>query len=265
MNQLQEILVHKKSRNIIIIISVILLIILIYKLFFKEKSEKTNPDQEYPIKNNAQAVAIDAHCFYVVGKNYITKYNRETGKKILHRKLPFKNLACAKMVKGDLVVTNGRHKSNTVIWLNPDDLSIIDYMNAPMVHGILTWIDYSWNMWWLCDITKDIHESKIYCFDNQWNLQGFWKLPKKLLKELDPDRPFGGDWIGEYLCITGNQKPYIYIIDLPKEAVHGKYMQKFPIPFDGKGFILEQGKKHLYVWGVQDSPPAIIKGKLEME
>ncbi|KKL94536.1 hypothetical protein LCGC14_1863710, partial [marine sediment metagenome] len=99
---------------------VLVVIVLLYIILFKNKEyARIDAGRVYKVKEAQQGVAIDKRYFYAISNNSIGKYERKSGKGVLHKKLPFKHLNGGKIINGDLVVVNnpaGQPEGNALIW-----------------------------------------------------------------------------------------------------------------------------------------------------
>ena len=257
------------ARYMLYIITVIGILVLLYIFLFKNKYARTVPGRVYTV-HNAKGVVIDKRYFYTIGNNCVGKYDRKSGKKVLLKKLPFKHLSGGTFVNGDLVIVNNpsnKPSNNALVWLNPETLDIIDIMPLPQVQGSLSWIDWAWDKWWVCDAhyKKHVKETSIYCFNQEWTLEGYWKLPKEVIKEIEPHSLSGGAWFGEHLCVTGYDKPEMYILDLPEHDLHAKLLKTVQTCFDGQGFAFERGKGNVYAWGTRRDDNKVVRCALDLE
>ncbi len=250
---------------------VLVVIVLLYIILFKNKEyARIDAGRVYKVKEAQQGVAIDKRYFYAISNNSIGKYERKSGKGVLHKKLPFKHLNGGKIINGDLVVVNnpaGQPEGNALIWLDPLTLEIIDIMKLPYLQGSLTWVDWAWDKWWICDAyyKKKAKDTTIYCFDQNWNLEGYWKLPKKVVESIEPYSLSGGAWFGEYLCVTGHDKPEMYILQMPANRIHAKLLRTVQVCFDGQGFSFERGKGSVYVWGIRREESVVVRCSVDLE
>lgn len=241
----------------------------VYIIFFRNNNySRLNAGKVYKVKNNPHAVAIDAKYFYTVSNNTVEKYTRKNGKRVVSKKLPFKHMCGGKLVNGDLVVINSPkgHPSDTaLVWLNPVTLDLIDIMKLPYMKGKLTWIDWAMDKWWVCDSRKGKHlkETVIYCFNSNWQLEGYWKLPKSVLAAIGEDSLSGGIWFGEYLCVAGRNRAELYLLQMPGDKIHALHAKTVQVCFDGQGFAFERGKGHIYAWGVNDSQ--VVKCAIDLD
>lgn len=254
-------------RYMVYILLAIIILFVLYTLFNGNEYMRLDSSHTYKVKEAKNGVALDGKHFYAISNSCIGKYSRKTGKKVLSKQFPFKNISGGTFVNGDLVVINNSSKSgNILIWLDPDTLDIIDTMPVPQVSGTLSWIDWAWDKWWVCDafFKKNVKETSIYCFNQDWVLEGYWKLPKSIVNEIKPESLLGGAWFGEYLCVMSNDNPEMYILELPEHSLYAKLVKKVQVCFDGRGFALERGKGNVYAWGVQNGRVVrcAIKGAL---
>lgn len=233
--------------------------ILAFVLYRSTKRHYGNSDKtsEFTVSENVKGVAIDSAYFYAIGGNSVGKYSR-TGKRVAHIKLPFKHLTGGKIINGDLVIIDRPKEGGAVIWLNPKDLSFIDIVPLP-IPGSLTWIDWAWNKWWVC--SSNDKNTLILCFNSEWTLEGDWKLPKKLLSQVD--ELTGGDWYEDYLYVSGDDNSAVYALTLPPESTHAVLHKKVPVCFDGNGFVFEQGTGKVYGWGTSGNQ-LVVKCKVHL-
>nr|QBK87380.1 MAG: hypothetical protein LCMAC201_02900 [Marseillevirus LCMAC201] len=252
---------------IIYAVYVLGVIVILYFLINKEYA-RLDAGRVYKVKEAKQGVAIDKNYFYAISNSVIGKYLKKSGKRVLRKKLPFKHLNGGKIINGDLVVVNnpaGQPKDNAIVWIDPVTLNVIDIMQLPHLQGSLTWVDWHWDKWWICDAyyKKKVKNTTIYCFDQDWNPQGYWKLPKKVVESIEPYSLSGGAWFGEYLCVTGHDKPEMYILQMPADKVHAKLLKTVQICFNGQGFAFERGKGHLYAWGIRRN--SVVRCSIDLE
>lgn len=243
------------TKNFIALLIAIGLLYLAFYIIRKSGiMDRKTPNKEIITKENPHSVTLDDHYLYAISNNSISKY-RKKGKRVATKKLPFKNITNGKIVNGDLVLVNApsNPEKNAVLWLDPQTLEIVDFMTIPGMRGRVSWIDWAWGKWWVCDIyqAKSGKESDIYCFNNNWDLEGFWKLPKQVIKSIRPDALAGGEWLNEYLCVSDDKEAAIYILIMPDDKVHAKLLAKVPICFDGGGFALAVKDGKPEVWGVK--------------
>ncbi len=246
-------------------------LILLYIIFFRGESFRAGIVKTFKVKEAKQGVAIDAKHFYAISNSHIGKYKRKTGEKVLSKSMPFKHLNGGKMIDGDLVVVNNptgkSARSNALVWLDPTTLNVIDILQLPQIRGSLTWADWAWNKWWVCDAWygKDAKKTTIYCFNEDWILEGYWRLPKQVIEEISPYSLSGGEWFGEWLCVSGHDKPEMYVLELPTDKIHAKLLKTVPVCFDGQGFSFDRGKKHTYVWGIRRKDSVVVRCAINLD
>ena len=254
-------------RYIFYMLVMICALILLYIILFRDDEElRVATDRVYKVKEVKKGVAIDDRYFYTISDSHIEKYGRKTGKKILSKKLPFKHLNGGTFVNGDLVVINNPPRNpehNAIVWIDPKTLGLIDIMPLPQVKGSLTWIDWAWDKWWLCDAHGK--NTAIYCFNDDWTLEGYWKLPKEVIKNTKPRSLSGGAWFGEYLCVSGHDKPELYILELAYDKLQATLLKTIPICFDGNGFAFERGKDNTYAWGARGDHHTIVRCPINID
>ena len=246
------------------------ILILLYLFFYRKNCERITASRIYDAKEAKQGVAIDSKYFYAINNNSIGKYSRKSGKRVLYKKVPFKHLNGGKIVNGDLVVVNnpaGKPEQNALIWLDPSNLQVVDVMQMSFIQGSLTWFDWAWDKWWVCDARygKKVKDTTIYCFNEQWEPMGFWKIPKSLVGDLEPYSLSGGAWFGDHLYVSGHDKPEMYLLELPKDKLHAKLIQTVQVCFDGQGFVFERGKGKIYVWGIRRDDSVVVRCSVNLE
>lgn len=224
-----------------LLIPVLCLMVIIYYAYHYKT---TNIIHEYNTDIDISGIAIDDHNLYIIGSNDIHKYSRKSGKKLAHKKLPFHHLGDAKIVNGDLIVINNAPHHPAVIWVDPNDLSIIDLITPDYVTGDLIWIDWALNKWWLYDEHHHKAASRILCYDNDWNLLGLWTLPKEI-----SDGVIGGAWLGNHLVIHQNGK--LALLKLPPTKVPVDLAKTQSVSSSDAGFAVEQKHNHNYVWSTK--------------
>ena len=235
--------------------AILLLGILLGIYIVQNRYDRLEADQIYNVKDG-NSVAVDRRYFYVISNNEIGKYEKKSGNRIIHKKLAFKHLSGGKIINGDLVVINNQSGHTAMIWINPTDLSVIDIMETPFISGSLSWIDWAFDRWWICDAysDEDIDKTMIYVYDPNWKLQGFWKLPKELLTSHSI---IGGTWFGDQLYVSGHSKPEIYQLKLPLEKVRAELGETIQTCFDGQGFVFEQESEIVYAWGIRNDSTVV--------
>lgn len=253
-----------------ILVAIGIMVLLYIFLFRNNEYMRLDAGRVYKAKEATQGVAIDKKYVYAISNSQIGKYGRKSGKRVLSKKFPFKHLNGGTFVNGDLVVVNNppkQPKNNALVWINPTTLDVIDIMPLPEVKGSLTWVDWAWDKWWVCDAhyKKHTKDTAIYCFNQDWMLEGYWKLPKSVIKHIEPYSLSGGAWFGEYLCVSGHDKPEMYILDLPQNEVHAKLLRTIQVCFDGQGFAFERGKGSVYAWGVRRDDAVVVRCAIDLE
>ena len=253
------------------ILGVIAVLVLMYYIFFKNNAySRLDAGRIYKAKEATQGVAIDRRHFYAIGSDEIGKYGRKSGKRILVKKLPFKHIKGGTIVNGDLVIVNTPPKhqgENALIWLDSFTLEIIDMITLPHMQGEITWVDWAWDKWWICDAQykENVKDTCIYCFNPDWVLEGFWKLPKVVTESIEPKSLSGGSWFGEFLCVSDYDKPELYVLDLPEKKIHAKLLRTVQVCFDGQGFAFERGKGSVYVWGIRRDESVVVRCAIDIE
>ena len=252
------------------ILVVIVALLLLYHIFFQNSCAKLDAGRIYKAKEATEGVAIDKRYFYAIGHDKVGKYSRKSGKRVIAKKLPFKHIKGGKIVNDDLVIINtppGRPEQNALIWLDVETLEMIDMMTLPHIQGEITWIDWAWEKWWICDAQykKNVKETTIYCFNPDWVLEGFWKLPKDVVRSIEPKSLSGGAWFGEMLCVSGYEKPELYVLDLPEKKIHAKLLRLLLVCFDGQGFTFERGKESVYAWGTRRDKGLVVRCAIDLE
>lgn len=232
----------------------IVILILTYQLI---PIATTKDYQSFSVKDAGKCITTDKKHCYIIGKKFIAKYNKK-GKKISKKSL-LKNMSSGALVNGDLVIVNNTKTGPVAVWVDPDTLEVIDDIEIPQIDGPVSWIGWGWNKWWICQ-GKNAKNASIFCFNPDWVMEGYWKLPKKMVKEIKPSTITGGVWHGEYLCVISDNQ-VLYVIDFPLDKVHAKLIRKLSVPFKC-GLALEPHKKGMISWGTSDN--SIIKHKIDL-
>jgi len=247
-----------RNNWIYILCAIILLIVLglLYYMVFRKKYY-LKPGKEYILPEPINSVAIDDSNFYTISNDTVTKYKKKNGKQMVQQKFPSKQLKVGKMINGDLVIANCSKNKNVLLWLNPNDLSIIDALPLTFIEGTVLWIDRYWGEWWVS--TVEHNKLHIYCFDDEFQLKGYWRYPKGT-----PVNVTGGGWFGEYLCVSLKDSPEMIAMELDGDKVNATFIKKIQVCFEGHGFVFEQKHGHVYVWGILDNNK-VVRCPVEMD
>lgn len=231
---------------IIKLLLLVLILVILFKVFYF-----SSESQVYHIKTSShtkRGVVIDDHYFYTLGDDQIGKYNIKTGKRVDHKKFPITGIRSGRIIGGDFIVL----AQDKLLWLD-DRLEITDSLDIPDVNNV-AWVDWAWNKWWVCAMYNS--ESIILCFNDDWVMQGLWKLPKGVPRSLT-----SGVWVGELLCVCGEDTDEMYVLRLPGENVHAKLIDTIPIYFEGKCFCFEGKPTPHHIWGVKNH--SVIRHKID--
>ena len=218
------------------IVGTILVLVIIYQIM--KRFTGVNIVSSVPVKKESYTICTHDNDIYAANVNSITKYSK-LGKKLAS--IHIKNVNCIKNVNSDIVVLS----SNVMHWFDPN-LNHIDSLETPPIDG-LSWFAWHMEKWWLCSVGN---ETIIYCFNPEWDMIGYWKLPHK----LKHCQLHGGDWGGNTLFV--NDSKDMYELYLPDTKVHAALVRKIPVCFKGGSFSIT-GK---YVWGI--SKDTAVKCKI---
>lgn len=223
---------------------ILLIVIAIIHIYIRYRNKK-GINAIYDTVSDIQGITIDEHYLYVITNSSIYKYSRKSSKMVLHKRLPFHHMGDAKMVNGDLIIVNNANNP-AIVWIDPNDLSVIDLITPDYVTGHIAWVDWAFSKWWLCDE----HEkscSRILCYDNDWNLLGFWTLPKGASSNIT-----GGAWLDTHLMVAN--KSTVAFLKTPPNAVPALLVRSHSLPYNEKGFIVEKKSNgNVYVWCTRGS------------
>lgn len=226
-----------------------LLMIAIISLLYFLISKKEKFQRKYSVKENKDAFAINSKYFFTTNNNKIEKYDKNTGKKIKHKRYNFNKIKDSKIVNGNLIVL----VNNRLVWIDIDTMNIINTMIMPMVKPNVSWFDRAWDKWWVCEIdnieTTERKIAKIYCFNDNWDLEGFWIIPNKII-----GRKFNrlsGIWFKQYLCIClsiDENYTIIYIMELIGDKVNATVIDKIELNFECQSFAFDKDKNKICLW-----------------
>lgn len=214
----------EKKHYIIIAGVAVVLIVLVWWLWPKSK----NPDAEF-------GIAKDYQGWYGIGNNSISRYSKKGVRKMIRKfKCPIYG---AKIINGDLVV----HTKKSILWLDRNTLKGVDFMNVPFIKGHIAWLDYHDNKWWVCDtFTGKPQKTKLYCFDDDWNIIGLWRFPMK-------GNILGGCFAEKTLYILSDN--HMYHVSLPEDEINVNILSVLPKMIDGNNFSIELDGKKTRLWG----------------
>jgi len=233
----------------------------LWYVFMNKRLGRTSAGRVYTVPESAIAVAVDNSHFYAICAGSVSKYNRKSGKKLAGQAFSFKDLQGGKIVNGDLVL----FRPKELIWTDPQTLEPVDTMDLSFIKGKIVWIDWILNNWWVCETGKHAKDTKIYCFDGEWNPLGFWTLPKAMIADIRDLEVNGGAIFGEYICITAGDSHELYILDIPADTVAANLLRKVQMCFDGHGFSFERGKGVIYVWGLRTDEGTIVRCTVDLD
>jgi len=223
-------------------------ICIVFIVFYLKQNNSSSNSRIYKVKESPKNIALDYKHFYSIGTKSIGKYDIKKGKQVLSNKYSINNINCSKIINGDLVVVN----NNELIWIDIDTLDIIDTMPLSFLKGLVTGIDFHMDKWWICEIGK---ESSIYCFNLDWILEGYWKLPKNILKKDKKTLISGCCWIDNNLGVFLNGSNELYLLKLPIDSVNSKLVKIYNKDFsgnNGKTITAEKENKNIAIWSIKD-------------
>ena len=240
MKVIEEIKLLSKKINWIHYLFFISLIVIIIYYYNKNKIN----GNIIHFKKDIQSLIMHQNYLYLFNNEKMYKYNIKKEKRVSSTDAIVDNITYGKMINDDLVVLN----NNELLWIEPETFELIDRMDLPF-DGIVTCIDFHLNKWWVCELDK---ESTIYCLNLDWELEGHWKLPKKILKNDKKAIISGCSWLNNYFGVFLNGKSDLYLLNLPLDLENSKLVQKYDSNANFKGVVAKQKGKTIEVWGIQD-------------
>lgn len=229
---------------IIIIIIIIFFICIIYNIKNKKNIENIKLINIIEIEkdNEEHNIVIDEQNIYVINSNKITKYNKN-GDRIKSKKYKVHNLKGGKVINGDLYVCISNNYENSVLGINRETLDIEDNKELPYLEGqILLWIDHNMGKWWLC--CKNKEKNFIYCFNDNWEIEGLWKIPKHIATNISEGR-----WVNNQLYLLDSDTKNLLITILPDDEIDIELIDIKKNNNTGISFDLEKkSNKKIKVW-----------------
>ena len=241
MQVLKEIKLLSKKINYIHYLFFILLIVIITYYYNNTKMNGS----KIQLKKDIQSFIMHQNYLYLFNNEKMYKYNIKKEKKVSSTESIVDNITYGKMINGDLVVLN----NNELLWIDPETLDLIDRMDLPFIDGVVTCIDFHFNKWWVCELNK---ESTIYCLNLDWQLEGQWRLPKKILQNNKKAIISGCSWLNNHFSVFLNGKSDLYLLNLPIDLESSKLLQKYNSKSNFKGVLAKQkGKNRSYVFDIE--------------
>ena len=198
-----------------------------------------------------QGVAVDAHAFYAISDNRITKYDKATGRRsaswsdrsgsIVHlNSCTIRNalLFCAHSNYPD------RPPRSSVEIFDTATLKHVGHRSLGITPGALTWADFHDGGWWLCfaiyggfSPDKAGPSTTVVEYDEQWRRRRTWLFPASILGAFGPMSASGGAWgPGGYLYVMGHDRPELYVLRLPESGAVLRHVATIVTPGPGQAF-----------------------------
>jgi hypothetical protein len=253
--------------KLIIGLIILICILCIISIFVLYKYKKINTIYDKKISVSIGMI-IDKNNYYLLHRNnsqsIIDKYTRK-GILLESVKLPF-NITGGSMINNDIVLIDNRNSlidnrnslidnrnslidnrnslidnrnslidnrnqfgNSKLVWIDTNNLSIIDTIDIPLS---INWIDWYFDKWWVGCINK------LYCFNSDWELEGYWKIKNNIC---------GGKWYGQFLYMSCN-KNYIYKFSLKNKKV--VLIDTIYTCFNSKSFGFERTTNSIIGWGL---------------
>lgn len=200
-------------RYVFYIFLIVFSMVTLYKIIPEEKDANSNG---FDIDDSTTHADQDKKYLYTLSDGKVAKYKRKTGKKKLEKNVSFSNMVGIKAVEGNLIILNSANKKTMVIVMDPRTLNTRDHFTIPNLTTNIRWFDvYNGNMWLFGG-------GLLYCFDKDWEMIGFWKLPK-FLKHTN----YG--YLYDDLLYTGTPKVH-YALELPPDEIKARVVETMPAP-----------------------------------
>lgn len=188
------------------------------------------------IKNEHKGIILDNEGCFRINEHSLHKCSAKKALKT------FKcELIGGKFLNGELVL----HTRNEMMWLDRHSLQGVEYKELPFIRGEIAWIDNANGNWWICDVVKgEPKKTRLFSFDNQWQISGFWRLP--ISEDIT-----GGCFGENVLYVTSDSE--LYTVNLPADQLYGEIVNVAAKPVKGDNFSIEKDAEKIYIWGLKGS------------
>jgi hypothetical protein len=198
-----------------------------------------------------QGVAVDAHAFYAISDNRITKYDKATGRRSAtwsDRSGSIVHLNSCTIRNALLFCAHSNYPSrpprSSVEIFDTATLNHVGHRGLGITPGALTWADWHDGGWWLCFAIyggfpshKAGPSTTLVEYDEQWRQRRTWRFPASILGAFGMMSASGGAWgPGGYLYVMGHHRPELYVLRLPVSGSVLRHVATIVTPGPGQAF-----------------------------
>jgi hypothetical protein len=205
-----------------------------------------------------QGVAVNADYIFVINNREISKYDKQTFKKVLFWKGeengPVIHLNSGVVVDTQLFCAHSNYSqvpmtSSIEIW-DTRTLTHTGSHSFGIYRGSCTWVDRFQDSWWIVfanydklkpQTAKGTEYSTLVRFDDNWREIGSWTFPPQLIELFRPMSNSGGSWGPDnFLYCGGHDRKELYVLRLPFAGSVLELIEIVPCPFPGQGFAWDR-------------------------
>lgn len=219
--------------------------------------------EEFKVPEANQAIGVDEKHFYAIDNRCIAKYEKHTGKLVAKwegpKDGPIIHLDSAAVINGMIVCAHSNwHEwpmtSSVEIW-DAETMKHIGNHSFGIHWGSLTWIDWYDGFWWVGFANYERPYgpngspygykacTTVVKFDEKWQWQEAWTLPKKILDRLEDMSNSGGSWGPDgYLYLSGHDPAEVYKCQLPEMGSVIELLEIIPLNIRGQGIAWDRNE-----------------------
>ncbi|MBC9034451.1 hypothetical protein IAG41_18845 [Sphingomonas sp. JC676] len=203
-----------------------------------------------PASEANQGVAAGLHFIYAISNHEIGKYDKRTGKRVLHWEgdpAHFKHMNSCSLIGRELACAASNYpdvpQHSMVEFFDADTLRHMRTVPLGAFPGSLTVLTRHGLSWWAVFANyddrggapgRDHRATLLVELDGKFHEKRRFTFPEAVLERFAPKSCSGGSWKGDLLYVTGHDRPELYALRVPAKGNVLELVATYPIPTNGQ-------------------------------
>jgi len=210
----------------------------------------------FSAKDAHQAVAVDETSIFAISNRSISRYEKDPTKQernvLASWSAPdnsqIHHLNSGMVIEGKLYCANSHWPmiplKNSIEIFSAETLEHVDRIEYYDTTGAINWIDHHDGSWWIVFAfygEKDVRQTRIVKYDDDWRETGRWTFPESVVQRFLPMSNSGGGFGPDgKLFVTGHDHAELYVLEVPIQNGELKHLRTLAAPISGQGIAWDK-------------------------